>query len=343
MAMLNIPSPMTSEDQIIPVGSPHYIQTETLILTPYDQARLKLWVWTGNINNASDKDPNYTLIKDKVSSRDNNVVFEISEFIKPFIKPQFTKAGSHIGETAWFYYEVEYIRVLGGVPKTIQTTESLLYLATLGWSWNYEDQAPVQGQALADGTYDIKFGIDNLTSRDLYTYVPNFTYSYTKVDNIGAEFNSEVVKRITYDPVEYNCAREPFVITFLNKTGFFEQLTTTGKVEVSNEISKDIYRVTRRNPRTFVNRQDHSQKMNNLSSVQTFRINTGRLEPILANKIEEIYSSPLVYITDVNTAITTAVIIDSQSLVRKTQINDKNKISYVLAFKETTNKIRSII
>lgn len=340
--MISQPLPMVSTNQMIPVGSPRYVQTVT-IPNQFNQARLKLWVWQGQISTATNTDPNYTLIKDKVSIDDLNVIFEISEFIKPFIKPVFTKSGSYLSESVWFYYELEYVNVQGGVPSVIRTDQSLLYWATLGWNWNYEDQAPISGQNLADGTVDDRFNINNITSKPLYSFVQGVTYFNTVLSNLGSDNNHFVVTRPPYIPSEFDCNKEPFVITYINKSGLFDQLTTLGKVEVSNEYSKDIYRVTRRNPMNYINRQDHIQKINNIESVETYKINTGRLDPILSNKIEEIYSSPLVYITDVNKGVVKTVIVDSGTVVRKTQINDKSRINYIISFKETSNKIRSTV
>lgn len=343
MSMISQPIPMTSVNQLRPMGSPFYINTAQVIGNTYNQARLRLWVWTGSYTSATNRDPDYTLVKDRVSASDVTIVFELSELIKPHIKPQINAIGSRLNGAVWFYYEIVYLDTTTVIPTIIRTDQSLLQLATLGYSWNYEQQSALNGAFLADGTTDTRFAIDNIDSMPLYSYVGGVTYWSNKIANIGATTSTGVFGNDNYTPTDVVCPKEAYVIVFLNKVGLYEQLTTTGKVVVSNAITTERYRRTARNPLAFRNSVHHQENTFNIDSMTTVKINTGLLHPVLVNKIEEIAVSPSIYIISVGSGQRTAVTLDNFTFDRKTIINDKSKISYTLTFKETTNKVRSII
>lgn len=339
MSMISQPAPMTSANQILPMGSPYYIKTNTG--TNYDTCFLSLWIWKGSYSARTNTQPDYLLKKEKTSIDDTYILFEISELVKPRITPDFTALGSPQNETVWIYWEVVYHN--SQTSSIINTTQSKLHLATLGWSWNYQNQTYCTPQWLADYTINTDFGYDNINSMKHYKFVNGANYWTTKIANIGAINNSQVFSRTTYTPPIRECVKDPYLITFLNKGGLFETFTTTGKAIVSQKISSDKYVKTFRNPLDFRNGIDHREGKLNLNSVSNYTINTGNIDPILVNKIEEILVSPSVYLTNITTNEKMAVMIEDSTFVRKTLINDKNKMNYTIKFVETNNKVKSII
>lgn len=337
IGMNSQPAIMTSKDQLIPVGSPYYVVANRAS-TIFNKAVLKLWVWKGDYRLRTTTEPDYTFTKDKISITDYNIVFEIADYIKPHINP-ILDGNSVTGEGCWFYYEITYVN--NNVP--VITTTSKLLFATLGYSYNFEGQSRLNGAIMADGTIDEAFDSDIVSTMKYYSHLESQTYTIANTTNISATNSEQVIVRTNYIPTTRECAKDGYIITFLNKKGLFEQLSTTGKVVIDNDISKESYRRTYRDINNYNSSVNHSTVDFNKKSKTVWKINTGRIDPKLSNKIEEICYSPLVYLKEANTNRTYAVNVSNTSINRKTRINDKTKIIYNLEFTESSNKIRSII
>lgn len=346
MGMLVTPTPMTALNQLIPIGSPFYVQTIQTVTKPTTQARLHLWVWSGAIDARVNSEPDYVLVKDRISVNDRIIVFELSELIKPHLNPTVSITGQYQNESVWFYYDLFYYNTDSSVPELIREDSGTLRWATLGYSWNWEFQTAINGSAMPDGTTNTNFALsDNINGLKLQPMVNGVQYWNIKLNNLGATNNTQVIKRELYTPPleDIECVDDPYAITYLNKCGLFETFISTGKVVVSNDINAETYTRTLRNPQSFRNSVTHLTRTYNQTSKGKYNINLGRISPELVSKVEEILVSPLIYIQNITSGERITVNVENTNFVRKTRLNDKNKITYAITFLETSNKIKTII
>ncbi len=370
--MLIQPTPITSLDRVDFVGSPKHISTSGV---SYSGAILKLWIWTGNLNYPyiNNLEPTLVFTKDKVSSADAYVSFEVGDIIKDYINPsaEFTPTSTAVsGEGVFYQYELQTYVYGGGSPIIIGTNTASTRFATAGYNWNYEGEAPF--------TYNHgSFGFVDTDVKKYYS--PYVSYYTSKINLSGATTSNGMVVRESaqYSYYDEKCASDPYVILYLAKTGLWDTFTPTGKVTISNKMDREQYSRPFRKPITFNPKFDHETIQYNINGKQSYDLNTGQLTPEMGQLVEEILLSPKVYLINFtgdltagsaytvdNTVITVdstlitvdastgrklytgfrhiPVIVTDTDFVQRTKLNNRNKINYNLRFEEAQTKINNI-
>ena len=360
-SMTTTPFPITSINQIIPTNSPIFVDLAPTF--PFTHMVMYLWVWTGNLDApfVSGVGPNVILYKEKVSASDTSIRFEISNYIRDSITPEFSFNNGfavHGGnEGVFFRYEWSPIYNHNNVtnPQINFLTPSQTYFGTLGWMWNYENNQGLYGFAINSVNEDnMSFGF-NTTTQPPKGYDPSIKYYDYQFNTFGAGTSSTMVMPTAVSSsLGYEvCAKEPFLIAYLDKRGLWNYFTPTGKVMVDVKSDKEAFSRTYRKPQLFNNARMHETKELNRTAMQTYTINTGVMREEQGQYIEEIINSPLVFLIEFkkdpldlagyytkfrSIPVTCA----TKDFSRKTRINDKNKVSYTLKFEEASQKIRNI-
>lgn len=336
----------------INVLSPYHINISSTGTT-WTHAQLSLWVWEGEFDDADVVNglPNKIFYKEKVSITDDIIVFELSDYIKQYLDPtidfQGTSATTVSSMSVWVYYDVfifnNPLNLLE--PTAIETQSSDLSLAINSYNWNYENQIGLDYSNKAFGTTSVTPTEEQNkyvegTGQDFY-FTNTFNQSTTGLTSTFDQVNLDFLG----SPVTH-CSLDPYIILYLNKNGGWDTFNTHGKVVIEDEIKSKEYEHSFRNPLFFDNSQHHSIKKYNFESTQKYTINTGAINAIMGNKVEEIQYSSSIFLIKFNEDFSSyrqiPVVVDGPRFQRKTAINDKNKISYVMTFKETTNKLRNV-
>jgi len=364
------PTSIDDYNRIDLVGSVKHINiTHT---ASFDQAEVKLWIWSGDLDlpYTTDAEPNYTLVKDKVSVSDSYITYELSDYIKPFIDPSLL-FGTYIAtsnEGVYYQYQTR----LFSSGSLIGTQTFPTRFATLGYNWNYEGEDTFTYNNGSYGFYT--------TNINKY-YSPFIGYSTPSINLSGSLSTTTMVTRTSYFPDTSNlrCAEDQYLIIYLNKAGLWDTFTPNGKVIVSSKIEKDNFARTYRNPLSVNRNLDHQFSDLNLNTRQSYIINTGMLLESMGMLVEEILYSPKVYLVQfkgdaisgeysitvdstVYTADTILITVDSDvsttgtyltynqfpvnvtdtDFGRKTRLNNKNKINYNIKFDDSSYKINNI-
>lgn len=359
-AMQFTPQVITAINQIQPMNSPMFVNLTSP--NPFTHMVLYLWVWKGNLTApfVSGVEPNVILYKEKVSTTDTSIRFEISNYVKDLITPDFnysTGLGVHgTGEGVFFKYEWAPIYNPNNVttPNVPTVTSSLTYFGTLGYMWNYENNQALYPFAINSVEEDnMSFGF-NTGTQPAKGYDPSIKYYTYAFNYINGNTSSTMVIPNTFTPTleSYVCAKEPFLIAYLDKRGLWNTFTPTGKVMVEVKSDKEGFSRTYRNPQLFNNARMHEKKELNRTAMQTYTINTGNIREEQGQFIEEIINSPLVYLIEFkkttgqsglyNNWRSIPVTVATKDFQRKTRLNDKNKVSYTLRFEEASQKLRNI-
>lgn len=354
------PFPITNISQIQPMNSPMFVNLTSP--NPFTHMVLYLWIWKGNLTApfVSGVDPNVILYKEKVSTTDTSVRFEISNYVKDLITPDFlysTGVGVHgTGEGVFFKYEWTPIFNPNNVntPFVPPVTSSQTYFGTLGYMWNYENNQSLYPFAYNSVNEDnMSFGF-NTNTQPSKGYDPSIKYYEYQFNTFGAATSSTMVLPYVLSPLSSDlvCAKEPFLIAYLDKRGLWAYFTPTGKVMVDVKSEKEAFSRTYRNPQLFNNARMHEKKELNRTAIQTYTVNTGIIREEQGQFIEEIINSPLVYLIEFkkttgqsglyNNWRSIPVTVATKDFNRKTRLNDKNKVSYTLKFEEASQKLRNI-
>lgn len=344
------PTTVDNNSNVIMLNSPFYANLTSLL--DFTHIRLKLWIWTTDLAQPYDDEdePNLILYKEKVSSTDTHILFELADFIKDSFIPTFQYSNSTepvIDDTVVFFkYEYDVINNPTNSSSIIisETVSSPTYLGTQGWLWEYE---PMVNQLyLNDGSFG--FYQSTLPAKNHNPKIKYYDMDYD-FDATGLTATTIFTSGGTTNLV---CPKEGWLIVYVNKEGRWDNFTPTGKVIITNNFTKEEYQKTYRNPLNFVNSRDHQVKQYNNYTSTKIAVNTGLISETQGQYIEEILYSPIVYLIEFkdelningyyNNWVTRPVIIKDSDFIRKTRLNDKNKISYNIIFETTTNKIKNI-
>ena len=370
------PTTITNLNRIDFVGndSPKHISFTSSGI--FSSVEVKLWVWDGDLTKpyTTNALPDIVLSKSKVSADDNYILLEISDYIKPYIKPtlEFDYVDINVASEGVFY-QFQATLFNNGVTSSIQNYNTRF--ATLGYNWNYEGES----------SFTYNNGTFGLTSSNVPKYYSKYiNYTTSNINISGATISNSMINRIkTIKEDKYlTCAKEPYLILFLNKQGLWDSFTPTGKITISDSIDREKYNKTNRNP-LIVNRGTYHQTVQlGLTSKQSYIINSGLLTPEMGEWIEQIIYSPKVYliqfkensiigpqvIDEIITVDTTLITVDSTIITidgaiafglyniarqipvivtdtdftRKNRYDNKGKINYNIKFEEASNKINNI-
>lgn len=337
--------------------------------------KVSLFIWDGAQNNPLSI-ANITLNKAKVSQSDNYISIEISDLIRPYIKPDF--AYNRAFEPAITSQGV-FVQAVIETNLGVITFKDTNFV-TLGYQWNYEQNIIGDNGVQNYGASGFITPVNKWYNPKIHNYFYQ-DFDFTKTVATGTTLN--IIKYNPVTPTKLRCTQDPSLIVFINKLGLWETFTPHGKFTASCQIKRQDANVSHRDPSQVDNTYIHSRVNNSLDVKQSYIINTGSLEESMTSIIEELIYSTKVYlirfagdlelvttvgITIDSTYITidsTLITIDSQSVAseylgafkthqqipviitdedftRKTRINDKITIDYNIKFEETNSKILNI-
>lgn len=289
-------TPIESATDVSFCGSPLHLtlQNSTFDAT-LQKVTVYLWVWTGNQNKVLGS-PNYILKKDKISASDKYIQLEITDLVKPFIKPTFyyNIAGTtpNVNGQGVFWQIVADIESEDTIVRTNYRTS----FCTLGYRWSYEQTAyngwnsnGVQryGSLLFPESVNLKYD----------PRVPNyFTQDFDFSKSVATATTDNIIAKSTVTPTasQLKCQKDPTLIVYLDKRGLFESFTPFGKITVPTKIDNQITNKSYRNPQYVDTFFQHLKAKNNIDVMQSYIINTGALSQGDVQVIEEILYSPLV-------------------------------------------------
>lgn len=337
--------------------------------------KVSLFIWNGAQNKPLTL-PNLTLNKEKVSSSDNYISLEISEYIKSYINPEFAynRASAPAITNQGVFVQAVIVTNLG--VKTFTNTS----FVTLGYRWNYEQNVIGDNGVQNYGASGFITPFEKWYNPKIHDYFFQ-DFDFTKTVATGTAAN--IVKYNTVTPTKLRCTQDPSLIVFINKLGLWETFTPHGKFTASTKIKRNDANVSHRDPSRVDNTYTHSRLNNSLDVKQSYTINTGSLDENMTSIIEELIYSPKVYLIrfkgDFELVTTVGITIDStyvtidselitidnqtvtaeylgaykthqqipvivtdEDFTRKTRLNDKISIDYNLKFEETNSKINNI-
>lgn len=353
--MIFEPQPVDNYDDIKMLISPLYEKIyfrDPDTSDPIDgtHIRLKLWYWTGNLVDPYVNliEPNIILYKEKLNTSDDYIIFEISDYIKDQIEPEFIYSSfteSIISDSViYFKYEYDIISVTTTTIVNVTYTSNTM-LGTLGWNWDYHYVS--SGYST---TFSGSFNEFTEPNRGFDPKFRNFETSYI----LGSTMSSTCIDYIDSPKDGYSvCAKEQFLIIYINKNGLWDYFTPTGKVVYSSKIEKEKYYRTFRDPFSVSQGSTHMIKEFNVDVNESVILNTGIITQNQGQLVEEILYSPKVYLVRLRPDATLSggyynsyqqipVIVVDSDFERKTRLNNKGKISYNIKFDVTTNKIKNI-
>jgi len=374
---LDVRTPINSESKIKFINSPLFIRENASVLTK--SVTVNLYIWDGLQNKVIDL-PTVILIKDKVSQSDNYISLEISDLIKPFIRPKFAynRAAPAAITNQGVFIQAQVIRFNFDGSQTSRYTNT--FFCTLGYRWNYEQNLTGDNGVQNYGASGFIVPVEKWFNPKIHNYFSQ-TFNFTRTVALATTAN--VINYVPLTPTKLRCTLDPCLIVFINKLGLWETFTPHGKKTASVKVNRTISNISHRDPSQVDNTFIHSKQITSIDAMQSYVINTGSLDENMTSIIEELIYSPIVYlinfkgdfelVTTVGITIDNAIVsidntsisIDSQSITaeaigffkthqqipvvitdedftRKTRLNDRIAIDYNIKLDETNNKINNI-
>lgn len=359
-------SPITSETKIDYVGSPkHFRNTSDQI---FNRITMEIYVWSGALS-AAPTTATFSLEKSKVSSDDDYVMIEMSQYIAPFIQSSVNFEYGIQASNECVYWQA--ITKFWNNTILKDTKDTGTRLATKGYNWYYE------GENHLDDNHG-SFGFYNAEAKRYYH--SNLMYYYPSIVLTGATNTANMVTRTLYSPSqdELRCTPQPALIVYKNKQGFYFIFSIFGNIDFNTNFTREEYEHSTRNPDSIVRSSFHATKQYNINSRQLYTVNTGLITEKMGEQIEEIYHSDEVYLIIFNgelvggggvtvdstliTVDSTLITVDSASgagiattefkqipvkvinpdFNRKLKLNNKADISYIIQLEATNNKKNNI-
>lgn len=307
---------INNENRIYFANSPIHLRVQNSLQdSSILSATVYLWIWNGE-QDAVLGAANFTLFKDKVSANDDYINFQIADLIKPFINPQFAYnelVNPAIANQGVFWQVVIDITSTAGTVRTNYHTN----FATLGYRWNYEQNAIGNNGISNYGSTGFLDASNKYYDNDIHNYISQ-SFNLTNSIDVANTSNMITVTDIDTDTIPsqwLRCAKETTLIVFLNKLGLWEMFTSFGKVTVNSKVDREISNNGFRDPSQIDNTYIHSKQQNGLNVEQSYIINTGSLTDDMISIIEEIVYSPKVYLIkfkgDYQTTTTIGITVDN--------------------------------
>lgn len=274
-----------------------------------------LWMWSG-AQNQDLGEPTLTLAKNVVSADDNYITINIASNLEAFLigkNNQPNIAWNQITEPAMtgqamFWQIISY--VYQGDIETL--VESVTNVVTLGNRWNYEQRASGNNGILPYGS----FVFPATPIKNYNPKIANYTdLSFDLTTTVATATTDNIILKTPSTLSNLKCTPNPFAIIYLNKLGLWEVFTPLGKVKISSTISGTTSERGFRNPSTIDNSYIHSKIRSGLNVTQSYLLNTGLIDETNVQCVEEIVTSPKVYLLnfkgDTYTAPQVGITVDS--------------------------------
>ncbi|KAF2337233.1 hypothetical protein [Flavobacterium daemonense] len=322
-------TPIDTPDKIQFCNSPiHIRQTAVNSGNVLKKVTHYLWIWNTD-QNKDLGEPNHIIAKELVSHYDDYINVNIADLIKAWLVSPENARNTNQPQFAWNTYSLPaqtgqgvFYQVVSDVLEQEPVTNAIVettvvsptYFATLGYRWNYEQNAG-SNNALTPYKAD-PFG------RDVYRFYNESIDNYfTNSFNLGQEtWSCTTATMITQAKVtppakQKFCARDSYLIVFLNKLGLWDSFTPFGKTIISTKIDTTTSNRMFRDPSYVDNSQVHSSLRDSVNVLQSYTINTGHIDETATQLIEELVYSPKVYLVrfkgDKTTSAITGITVDN--------------------------------
>ena len=355
----------TLPTSLIPTNSPIHIFASGLA-GQETHSKINLWIWNGTYNSQNLLDPSVVLFKKNYDGIPNqvgespatNALYEVSEYIKSFIKNGLDmnpitgtlSTANYVNAVYYKYEELGYI--IGDNPSTVPDDSkstyiksSPLYIAHSGYQFDYESTLYTNQEMLSYG-FPVTYNNAFLAKRNYVTDLKYFTGQYVYPSAISSPTPQDYISYLPFVPVNTQCVKEKMYIKFINKSGLYELFTPVGKITVNNTIQRDSYERTYYNVSMFHTNKQHLVSQYNINSKQNWSVNTGNITEESSQKVEELLYSPEVKLFTFdknNNYVEYPVVVSDTNFTRKTKINDKAVINYIIIFQSVIgSKIKNV-
>jgi hypothetical protein len=292
-------TPIENETDISFCNSPIHLKiANDLQDASIQSAFVYLWIWTGDQNKTLGQ-PTQVLYAEKISSNDNYINFEISEYVKAYLiapdlapntnQPNFAYnelSDSVITGQGIFWQIIADVTSTGGTLRKNYRTS----FATLGYRYDWEQSANIPYQSI------LPF-YPKYWNPQIHNYFQQF-FNFEVAVNDATTANI-IFREDPFLPNEFlRTALDPFLIVYLAKDGLFRCFTPNGKATFDNKIKRTESNLSFRNPSSIDNAYYHSKMTDNFEVEQTITINTGILEAEMVEEVRQIVLSPKIYLID---------------------------------------------
>lgn len=339
-------------------------------------ATLKCWVWSGNLNRTLGL-PNFRLYKAQVSIEDDYIDFEVDGQLRSFINPQFAYNEMNLPAVAnqgvFFQYEATIVSSTG-----TEIIESATHFVTLGYRWQYEQTQLGNNGVNPNGSIGFGVVSSRYYNHNVPNYIHQY-FDFTKTLVDATSSNIIAMNRVTpttnlkcsRDPyliVYLNKLGLWDMFTPFGKTIASTKITT----EFNNRAFRDSSNVDNRYQHHKGRTKLETPQSYQVNTGALTEDMAQLVEEILySEKVYLIYfkgdlqTTTTIGLTIDNTFVTiddTTITIDSTTITddylsfyktfrqipviladndftRKTRINDKNDVNYLIKFDEPNNKI----
>jgi hypothetical protein len=230
----------------------------------------------------------------KISPHDNYIAIELHNEIKAYItssnlnknNPQWayntTEKATTAGEGVYFHivYKVdnESVKQLG------------TYFATTGYRYSFEQKG---------GMYNTFINTETFRR-----YAKNIRYDNCEINlttvastsQSGTGINGMIIQKKVTPTLRETQTGVPCLIAYVNRLGLWDTFTPFGKFTESEEIKRDEYSNSFRNPLNVNSQIQHLKQNGSAKGVRKFTINTGLLDERNNYQVREILQSSKIYL-----------------------------------------------
>lgn len=346
-------------DKIQFCNSPiHIRQTAVTVGNLIKSVTHYLWIWNTDQNKTLGE-ATQILHKELVSQSDDYINVNIADLIKSWLvspenarntnQPQFSwnqfSLPAQTGQGVFYQIISEVLELEPDTEAIInQTIVSPTCFATLGYRWNYE-----QNEGSNNG---IKPYLSDPFGREIYRYfnqsIDNYfanTFNLGQDVDVCTSANMILQSKITPPANQSFCAKDSYLIVFLNKLGLWDSFTPFGKTIITAKATTTNSSRMFRDPSYIDNSQVHSMLRDTINVLQTYTINSGHIDETATQLINELVFSPKVYlikfkgdkVTETTTGLTidnTFVTVDDTSVTVDNQTVSSESIGYFTTYQQ---------
>jgi hypothetical protein len=269
---------------------------------PEKNTRIRMQLITYSIedNGTESNVHTYVLDKTRVSSDDKYVSFEIQDYLKndlirkdnlnnvdyPVLLYHNTSLPYVQGMCLFYRYSYYAYDETTSVPAINVNNR----VATLGYRWRNE-QNSFYGSFAGNAN---GFNVPTVPVKKYAEYIP----FYTKQSFVfGANRTSNnFIATTQVVPTKVECVKEPLLFIYLDRDGLFQQITTTGKIVISDEVKRQESSKVFRDSAMINTESTHFKNTSIEEVFQTYTVNTGVMDESMNALIEELLYSPKIYL-----------------------------------------------
>ncbi|CAC9972916.1 hypothetical protein [Flavobacterium panici] len=297
-------------DKIQFCNSPiHIRQTAVNVGNQIKKVTHYLWIWNAD-QSTELGEANQILVKEIVSRSDEYITINIADLIKSYLVSPENAPNTNQPQFAWNPYSLPaqagqgvFFQIITEVLEQEPVTDAIVSttvvrptcFATMGYRWNYE-----QNSGVTNGITPNKSDIFKAAPLRYYNqYIDNYfenTFNFGQAVSTCTSGNMISQTKITPSARQSFCAKDSYLIVFLNKLGLWDYFTPFGKTIISSKTSVTNSNRMFRDPSRINNSQIHSTLRDTIDVTQTYIINTGHIDETATQLIEELIYSPKVYL-----------------------------------------------